>query len=39
MKPRFRYAVRHYGFFDALSVKILRYLSSVTLITEKKNTY
>lgn len=33
------YVYRSRGFFDAVMVKILRYLSSVTLVTEKKNTY
>ena len=39
MSPRYVYAFRDSGFFDAFMVKILRYLSSVTLVTEKKNTY
>lgn len=33
------YRFRSYGFRDAIMIKFLRYLSSVTLITEKKNTY
>lgn len=39
LPPRTLYAFRSYGFADAVLVKILRYLSSVTLVTEKKNTY
>ncbi len=36
---RTHYTFRSWGFRDALMIKILRYLSSVTLVTEKKNTY
>jgi SAM-dependent methyltransferase len=36
---RTRYSFRSWGFLDAIMIKILRYLSSVTLVTEKKNTY
>jgi hypothetical protein len=36
---RTHYVFRSRGFFDAVMVKMLRYLSSVTLVTEKKNTY
>jgi SAM-dependent methyltransferase len=39
VRARTCYRFRSWGFFDAVMVKVLRYLSSVTLVTEKKNTY
>ena len=38
-KARVSYTFRSRSFRDAVLIKILRYLSSVTLVTEKKNTY
>ncbi len=39
IKRRNIYKPREYGFIDAILVKQLRYLSSVTLVCTKKNTY
>lgn len=38
-KARVSYTFRSRSFRDAVLIKVLRYLSSVTLVTEKKNTY
>lgn len=37
--PRYTYTFREFGLMDAVLVKILRYLSSVTLVCRKKNIY
>lgn len=39
IKPRLSYSYRDGGFVDAISIKIYRYLSSVTLVCKKSNTY
>lgn len=39
IKPSYTYKLRAYSFFDAIMIKFLRYISSVTLVCEKKNTY
>lgn len=39
LHPNFVYAFREAGFFDSISIKFLRYLSSVTLVCKKHNTY
>lgn len=38
-KPNYKYRMRKYGFSDAIFVKFLRYLSSVTLVCKKSNIY
>jgi SAM-dependent methyltransferase len=35
----YRYRTRDYGFFDAILIKLLRYISSVTLVCKKSNRY
>jgi hypothetical protein len=36
---RLAYTVQRSGFLDSVAVKFLRYLSSCTLVCEKRNTY
>ncbi len=38
-RMRSEYRFREHGFYDALAVKLLRYLSSVTLVCRKRNAY
>jgi len=38
-RARTEYRFRTFGFRDAILIKLLRYLSSVTLVTEKTNSY
>jgi SAM-dependent methyltransferase len=37
--PTYKYRTRDYGFFDGVLIKLLRYLSSVTLVCKKANRY
>ena len=37
--PTYKYRTRDYGFFDVMFIKLLRYLSSVTLVCKKANIY
>lgn len=39
LKPKFVYNYRDRGFLDLVSVKILRYISSVTLVCKRENRY
>jgi len=39
LKPKHLYSYRDRGFLDSLSIKLLRYISSVTLVCKKENTY
>lgn len=39
LKPKYGYYYREGGFIDSIFVKVLKYLSSTTLVCKKQNTY